>query len=352
MFNFPNIEDRLPLVKNILKKTTEAEIFRHFLGFDYKIGKFYKSPLRADDKNPSFNIYYKNNVLRYKDFGHSEGNCFDFVAILRSTDFQGALSIIISEMNLSLDAEPVCYRAYKEITLREKIRYTRARLRYWEEYDKVYWQQYNISSASLEYYNVYPGKELWTRLTGESWKRIWINNPSNPIYIYSVEEYEIKDSLVFKDPKIKAYRPYQIEEYDRDSTYKWFNGLSGNYVQGLKQLPEQGDILFITSSLKDVITLYQIGIPAIAPNSENSHIDIELLNFLKTKFNSIYVNYDSDSTGVKSSMIFTEKHNLRYWNVPKEYLAKDVSDLVKKTNQETLIKELKKKNIIWKEMIK
>lgn len=347
MFNFPSIEDRFLNIKNILSKTTEAEIFRHFLGFDYKIGKFYNSPLRDKDLRPSFNIYISNNGLRYKDFGHSQGTCFDFVKHLRNTDFFGALTIISNEMNLNLLGKKVSYKSYESMPINKTEKYTRCRLRHWDKYDKNYWSQYSISSESLERFDVKPAKELWYRKTGQSWQRIWINIPDNPMYVFMINEFILKeDNIIFGEYGLKIYRPLQTEEYDRDPTYKWFTGLSGNYIQGLKQLPENGDLLFITSSLKDVITLYQIGIPAIAPNAENSYISELLMENLKKRFNRIYVNYDSDDTGVQASLKFTEQQNLLYWNVPKSYNAKDVSDLVKKTNQEVLKKELFKKNVL------
>lgn len=34
-------------------------------------------------------------------------------------------------------------------------------------------------------------------------------------------------------------------------------------------LPKSGDILVITKSMKDCMTLYSLGVPAIAPISEN-----------------------------------------------------------------------------------
>lgn len=347
MFNFPNLQDRALTIQNILKLTTEAEIFRHFLGYDYKLKKFYKSPLRTADKRPSFNVYCVSGSLRYKDFGHSEGSCFDFVKHLRNTDFSGALSTISQEMNLNLREKKVTYKDYSDLHLQDLKRFTRGRAREWQEYDKNYWQQYHISSETLAFFDIYPGQEVWTRREGEAWKRIWVNQPDNPIYLYKIEEYEIlPEGIVFSNPGIKAYRPFQTEEYSRDPTWKWFTGISGNYMQGLKQLPMSGRLLFITSSLKDVATLYQVGIPAIAPNAENSHISNELIEVLKSRFNNIYVNYDSDDTGVRASQQFTVEHGLLYWNVPKIYEAKDVSDLVNKTSQETLINELKKKNVL------
>jgi hypothetical protein len=119
--------------------------------------------------------------------------------------------------------------------------------------------------------------------------------------------------------------------------------MKGNYVQGLEQLPSDGNILFITSSLKDICVLHEIGIPAIAPNAESSFLDENLIEHLKTRFKRIYVNYDSDDPGVRASISFTEKYNLEYWNIPKEYECKDVSDYINRYGQENLINLINEK---------
>ncbi len=67
-------------------------------------------------------------------------------------------------------------------------------------------------------------------------------------------------------------------------------------------LPKNGgDYVVITKSLKDVMALYEYGIPAIAPCSENLFLTETQFNKLKTKFKHIYLLYDLDIPGVKAS---------------------------------------------------
>ena len=72
-------------------------------------------------------------------------------------------------------------------------------------------------------------------------------------------------------------------------------------IQGSKQLPKSGNFIIITKSLKDVMALWQFGIPAIAPNSENSFLSDIQYNKLKLKFKDIYLFYDNDLPGIKSA---------------------------------------------------
>ena len=37
--------------ENILKEISEEEIMRHYLGFDFEIGRMYNSPFRDDDSD-------------------------------------------------------------------------------------------------------------------------------------------------------------------------------------------------------------------------------------------------------------------------------------------------------------
>lgn len=338
----PNRLDRVLNVKNILERTTEAEIFRHFFG-EFKVRELYISPLRANDTIPSFNIYInKYGDLKYKDWGHSSGSCFDFVMNLKNVDFRGALSIISAEMNLDLNQSPIIYKEYQELNKLRKRTFARARVREWKEYDAKYWKQYDISSSTLDFFDIYPGEELWKRKEGESWKRFWINTEDNPLYIYKLQEYSIEDDkLIFGNSGLKAYRPYQSKEYGRDGSFKWFTGVTGNFMQGLTQLPDSGELLFLTSSLKDVCTLYEIGISALAPNAESPLIDELLIEYLKKRWSRIVVNYDSDSAGVRASTLLVDKFNLEYWNIPKHYNAKDVSDFVKIYSKKELIEIIK-----------
>ena len=57
---------------------------------------------------------------------------------------------------------------------------------------------------------------------------------------------------------MKIYQPY--------SNFKWLSNTSASDLQGLSQLPDRGDTLVITKSLKDVMCLDIWDIPAIAPS--------------------------------------------------------------------------------------
>ena len=75
--------------------------------------------------------------------------------------------------------------------------------------------------------------------------------------------------------KFKIYRPL-ASKYT-----KWRTNLTTSDVQGLAQIPEKGDLLIITKSLKDVMVLYEMGYTAISAASETTFIPEDIISGLK-----------------------------------------------------------------------
>lgn len=65
-------------------------------------------------------------------------------------------------------------------------------------------------------------------------------------------------------------------------------------------LPKHGEILVITKSMKDCMTLYSLGITAIAPISENCFLSEAQYKRLKERFKHIVVFYDNDRPGLRA----------------------------------------------------
>ena len=88
-------------------------VFKHYIPFDFKLGKNFKNPF-YDDKNASCNVYYDRHNLcfKIKDFGNPDysGDCFAFVAQIKGLDvrrdFLQVLQSIAHDLNLFLDEKP------------------------------------------------------------------------------------------------------------------------------------------------------------------------------------------------------------------------------------------------------
>ena len=105
--------------------------------------------------------------------------------------------------------------------------------------------------------------------------------------------------------------------------------------QGWKQLPEKGDELIITKSLKDVMSIDSIlGIPAVSLQSEGTKPKPHIIQELKNRFKTIYLLYDNDFDKEKNwGQIFAKElykeFDMINLMIPSEFESKDFSDLVK-----------------------
>ena len=306
----------------ILSRVTEYEIYSHYLG-NFKVGAIYNSPFRKD-KNPSFGVYYskKGNCLLFKDHGTGEcGNIIKFVSLYTGlTNYDDIINNIIQQLNITKDTKLDSSKEYKP-TGETVIGIVRQP---WTLADIGYWSMFHISQKTLEKFNVFSIKYY---LCNGIVKGIY--KDTNPMYAYKVNN------------NFKIYRPLG------DKYTKWRNNLSQEDIQGFQQLPKKGDILIITKSLKDVMCLYEMGIPAISPSSESTFISDTTLEALKKRFKRILVCFDRDVAGIKNLRKISLKTGLEPILMHKKFHAKDISDAIKLNGFETveqwLKNELKKK---------
>lgn len=111
-------------------------------------------------------------------------------------------------------------------------------------------------------------------------------------------------------------------------------------IQGAHLLPKTGgDALVITKSLKDSALFYELGIPAIAPCSENLFLSKKQYEKLKTKFKHMFLVYDLDIPGVNAARkIKKEFPDIKVLLLPKNKKAKDCTDYVNMYGKEEFIK--------------
>lgn len=307
----------------ILSKVSEYDIYAHYLG-QFKVGAIYNSPFRKD-KNPSFGIYYSKRTkqLLFKDHGTGEcGNIVKFVSLYTGlTNYNDILKDIVKQLNITTDTKLDSSKQYIPSSetvigiVRQKFTPT----------DINYWSQFNISEKTLKKFNV---NSIKYYLCNGIVKGIY--KEDNPMYAYKVYN------------NFKIYRPLA------DKYTKWRNNLTEYDIQGYAQLPSKGDTLIITKSMKDVMCLYEMGIPAISPSSESTFIPNDILEGLKKRFKRIIILFDRDNAGVKYLRKMSLKTGLEGLLVHKKFKAKDISDAIKANSFEEIKKwlygEIKKQN--------
>lgn len=109
-------------------------------------------------------------------------------------------------------------------------------------------------------------------------------------------------------------------------------------------LPKTGDYVVVTKSQKDSMLLYEFGIPAVAPISENLFLTDSKYKKLKERFGKIILLYDNDIPGLSAMQKIRKEYDVTPLWIPRRY-AKDVSDfyaLYGRDKTQELINEAKR----------
>lgn len=94
---------------------------------------------------------------------------------------------------------------------------------------------------------------------------------------------------------VKVYRPFS------KMRFLYGGEKAEDYVFGFEQLPNKGDILFITGGEKDVLSLSAHHFNAICFNSETAQIPESIIESLLLRFRHIILLYDTDETGLREA---------------------------------------------------
>ena len=121
----------------------------------------------------------------------------------------------------------------------------------------------------------------------------------------------------------KIYQPF-------NKHYKWMNNANYSVHQGYTQLPEKGDLLIITKSLKDVMSIKDVmGISSVGLQSESVMMKQSVMDEYKYRFTKVICLFDNDKAGKRLSVDFAETYNIPYFFMPELPKVTDFSDLVK-----------------------
>lgn len=295
--------------------------------FGYYIPKFnprhkvFNSPLR-NDRTPSFSVFESSTgIYLFKDMFTQEcGNVIKLVQLLYNISYSQALIKIADDMG-------IINEDYRVIKIRKIIKLNKKqsnevklaiKVRDYEQKDINWWGKFSINIDTLKKYFVYPCEY------------IFVND--KPIFCRKLT-YAYKE---FKDSKItwKFYQP--------EGEYKWISNHKADIWQGWAQMPKSGDILILTKSLKDVMSITEnTDYPAVAPQSEGTILKKQVVEELKTRFEKIYLLFDNDTAGKKFSKELSEKYEFHPIFIPQEFNSKDFSDLCKNHSVETACETLK-----------
>ena len=89
-------------------------------------------------------------------------------------------------------------------------------------------------------------------------------------------------------------------------------------------------------SMKDVMCLYEMGIPAVSPASESTFLSDNVVKAILKRFKRVLICFDRDVAGVKYLRKISLKTGLEPILVHKKWKAKDISDAVAKNGFENI----------------
>lgn len=298
----------------LLKAHPEEQYMSYYLGVPIT-KKLFKSPLRVDHRETC--SFYKNDKtgLRYKDFGNGVNyNFIDVVMYRHNCTYHKALRIIASDFNLISNDIPkeakVLIPEYKgEVISTNGPCDIKVEVKEFTTKELEWWQSFGINKQLLEEGRVYSLKTVF--LNNEP---AFFSSDKCPIYGYFLGHEDNRELW-------KIYFPTKLK-------YRFL--LNTSKLQGVHMLPRKGNLVIITKSMKDVLTLRSHGYYAIAPQSENSYPKKEQMEALAKRFNHILIFLDNDRAGLKAMSSLRKMYRVLFYAIPLEHKSKDISDFHKK----------------------
>lgn len=326
--------------ENILSKVSDYEIYRYYLGHEISPREAMLSPFRKE-QNASFTIRMNDSMeWRHKDWTDSEkcGGCIDFVMQLFNEDFYSSLRRIDRDFGLGIigknEAERIVgLRPPTPPSIEKQLpKHFLVVSKPYTQQDLEYWAQYHITPEELIANQVY------------SVKKLYIDRQ-----LYPLPDNELVFGYLFGD-KWKIYRPFARKQE------KWKQNISNNLMSGLGRLEiakQMGRrIALVTKSKKDEMVLSKIIPTTIScQNESKDSIPEDKISFLKENFDEVWINFDSDETGVKECKYYNQ-FGFKWINCPKGYCTpegkpiKDFADLARYYGLDTVIDYFKCKNLI------
>ncbi|MEO0900254.1 MAG: AAA family ATPase [Bacteroidota bacterium] len=176
-----------------------------------------------------------------------------------------------------------------------------------------FWQEYRISLPLLDRFKVFEVSHIQAT-----------NRMGKPYAIHATEKAPFFAYEVIPQKAYKIYQPFG------KLRFRWLGQKPKEYVFGLDQLPADGKLLLLTGGEKDVLTLAYLGYHAISLNSETSLPSKELIQHLKTRFNTVGVLYDQDETGRSMTQKLAKSFGLLPMQLPPmDSPHKDISDYIR-----------------------
>lgn len=300
--------------KQLLEHRTEEEYMSFYLGI-VPDNSLHNNPLRRDRK-PSASFHRaKDGQLIFRDWATGDRlNFVDIVMTKFNVNFDKAIKIIANDFGIitkphyTKNKPAVAYNGERVTSSTSTL--LQGEVIPWNDKDLAWWRSFGITEATLKKYDVHNLKTVF--LNGFP---SFFAKDTDPIYGYYFGKEDGRELW-------KMYMP-------KRQTFRFL--LNTNKLQGVKQLPKEGELVVVTKSMKDVMALHEMGIPAIATQGETMLLTQKQYDALAKRFKRVIFNGDWDKAG----QLFMINSRRRYSGIAmtftdRERFAKDLSDYIKK----------------------
>lgn len=304
----------------ILSRIPQQEIYQRYLGLTPEPGSKFCNPLRKD-RNPTCSFSVINGKLVFRDWSeHIYMDVFDVVQRKFNVDFNRAMDIIASDFGLTDGkAPPPVYPTPEPQAKTSKPRFD-VTVQPLTDTDQKYLKQFGISKEIARKFNVFSVRNL--KVDGNQRYRYSSYDPALGYY------FGLNSS---GQQKWKIYYYYRTQHRFLSNTSR---------LNGWVQLPIHGQLVVITKSLKDIMTLYGFGVPATGTQSEGVLPDEDTIQELKLRFHKVVSLYDFEPVGIRSAQELKRRYGIHPFmftdgsmGTP-DYGSKDISDYFRDHGQQ------------------
>lgn len=290
----------------LFDRINQEDVYMKYFGF-CQLNRKFCNPLRKDNKADCW-FYWHGGVLYFHDPAWKQTyTCINIVMNNEKCTYYKALNIVY---DLFFSNHTVSNYVVNRPKEDKKPRDIKVTIQPFTVIDIEYLKSYGITS------------EFCKKVKWYSIKHYWLDD----IMMYTYSNYNPCIGYYFNG-KWKLY-------FYKNKDWRFLSNTSKTDIQGYNMLPETGDLLIITKSFKDVGTLYEQGISAIAPQAESIVIQQDIIDDLKQRFKVIYTLMDYDNAGIHLAWQMRKLYGIKplfftnsLWNRKGGYLgAKDISD--------------------------
>jgi len=321
-------------LKTILEITDEYEIFRHYLGHDFKLGVPFRSPFHIDNDPSASIIRTGEGQLHLTDFGSVKfsGKVIDFVSkFYPGHNFNQILKAIDRDMKLGISCgspASTYVKKQEELTLHHSpAKLIQVVIRPFTGADMAYWAMYHLDADDLRKYpRVYAIQEVYIDKI-----------------LFPLEPGELAYGYYFGNGKWKIYRPFA-----REKKNKWRCNFSNQLLYGIKSLnPSKGALQI--KAVKDFKIASKFYDNCYGIQHEGINVISEKdLTFLLS-FPWILICNDPDAAGNEATEHYLQLNaKFKRFEIPSSFLSppqiKDLADIAR-YHGKSVVERIINKNI-------